>query len=226
MLKNLTKLGLLSFLLSTLGAHASLAQSFEPKIGLHAQSVVGKNACTSEAPTIGNCPDASTPSEALVVNWPADGTPTHVYAILTNIPLSGSAGAVFGIRYESAVADTWTNCGDLDFPGNNFPASGGGNVVTFQECQDSVIDEGAGLLVLGFFYMTSYANDLVEVTPRLFAPNQDLAWANCNAAEIAIPYPSGTGTLGFGKEPGQPPCSIADPVEPSTWGGIKRNLDQ
>lgn len=198
------------------------AQIQEPKILLHAQTPTTKNPC-ADSPSNVNCQTGGI-QPPLTVNWPADGSPAHVYAMLTNVSIeqNGLRAAVFGIEYQNALVSAWDACGNLSTPSSNWPGSGEGIVVTFQTCQT---DNSFGYrnALLGYFYIASYADDLFRITPRIVTPTPELAYANCSLETFPINPSDGTGAVGFGSTEGSIPCNMPPiAVEPGTWGGVKK----
>jgi hypothetical protein len=119
----------------------------------------------------------------------------------------GVAGVEFGLEYDGATGSgvdvrRWTLCADLDFDSGNFPASGGGNAVTWispENCQDTNAelhgggkdDEGnqggklevpnSVIAIAGVLRVNVWGSDVMEVIPRPVSGK--LTVANCSAAE-------------------------------------------
>jgi len=190
-----------------------------PVLALHVQA-----ALTGKAPD--RCGAAPTSTCNQFWSEGQVATPYDLYVILVdqNNPGGSLAGTTFGVDYGGGLSiSQWTNCGDLEFPGNGWPASGGGNLVTFDaiaNCQQNV--HGFELhATIGVFYVYAYSVESFSITPRLYVQNPDLRAADCSAAETDIHYPQGAGTAGFGIF-GYNPCNGgATPIEPATWGNIK-----
>ena len=83
--------------------------------------------------------------------------------------------------------------------------------------------------VAGYFYLTAYTPDRLEITVR--AADNKAVVADCNSAESIV---AGNGApfhsksyLGYvefsdgGRTPGYNPCGLAHPVIESTWTGVK-----
>jgi len=144
---------------------------------------------------------------------------------------NGIAGVDLGIRYDGSSNSgvdvfLWTKCTAQEFPSTGWPQSGGGNVIIWDFINDCQRDEPGGFgegvsAIAGFFYITAYSDDLLEVIPR---PNSGfLKVANCEAAESVLRTDQG-GALGFSEDgsiQGRRGCFAPEVLE-STWGDIKQ----
>jgi hypothetical protein len=186
---------------------------------------------TGAAPTQLGC-DSDGPVATSLLN--VDGGPIalaqHVYLVGLDVIIpNGVAGGVLGIDVDPSIGVFgWTNCGELDFPGNGWPQSGGGNVITWsagtncQNAADPSDPQGEGIVVFGAFYVYAYGAGTMTITKRNFVPVPDLAFADCSNAESNLPL-SSVGAAGFGGAPGIDPCfTPGTAVESTTWGGIKK----
>ena len=155
-------------------------------------------------------------------------------------PNKGIAGVEFGIEYNSARSRgvdiyDWNLCGTLQFPMERWPASGTGNLVTWEansKCQrEEPAGAGTGVVaVAGYFYLSAYSADTFKVTRR---PASNLAQVADCGDESVESIVDGFGTnfsqshLGFvsfsegATVDGYNPCGLAKPVEVKTWGAIK-----
>lgn len=157
---------------------------------------------------------------------------------------AGIAGLQFGLNFNRSrrvgvdISD-WKSCGNLEFPSPQnkvdwYNAGNGGNLITWSptdNCQRSE-PSGAGTgvtAVAGYFYLTSYTADKLEVAVR---PNDGVAKvADCNSIESIVAGPDApfrnTSYLGFvafsdgGTVPGSNPCGLSRPVVETTWTGVK-----
>jgi len=167
---------------------------------------------------------------------------TPYYAVLCIFnadPDSGVGGVSCGIRYDGGSSSGvdiwgWTRCADgLEFPTDNWPNSGTGTRITWLTCQLDAPDgfEGGVTAVAGYFYITAYSPDQLEVTPNnQLTSGPELRVLHCGGggtgAEVSIPEDQ-TGSLGFSddeSEKGELPC-IKIIREESTWGAIKSLYD-
>ena len=151
----------------------------------------------------------------------------------------GIAGAEFGIEYNSArnrgvdIYD-WNLCATLQFPTDRWPASGTGQLITWDaqnKCQRDEPVSGKGVLaVAGYFYLTAYSPDKLALTRRAISTPPAARVADCSSAEYLV---DGFGTnftqshLGFvsfsdgATVAGWNPCGLAKPIVNTSWGGLK-----
>jgi hypothetical protein len=224
---------LASFATLTLAGGAHAAGNFNAKIMLHALSPTTKNVCTrsANAPTLCSAYDAGIDNLAL---YPAV---YFTYLLVTNASQAeGVAGVQCGISYDPMLGAgvdvyTWTLCATLEFSSTGWPQSGGGNLITWDattRCQTTAPSVQLGVVaVAGYFYLAAYSPDLMRVTRR---PVDNAAKvANCGSVEDDVDwcfpgqdFATHLGAAGFGRG-GINPCgrSCPDPVESSTWSGVK-----
>jgi len=101
----------------------------------------------------------------------------------------GIAGAEYGIAYDGALGsgadvESWRSCSDLEFPSDDWPASGSGNLQTYADCQVTDLYPTltkAAFAVLGVLHVTAYGQDKLEITPRPVTGY--LKVADCQAIE-------------------------------------------
>jgi hypothetical protein len=137
----------------------------------------------------------------------------------------GTLGVSLGIAYNAAPSrgidvTGWTLCADLEFP-NDWPNAGGGNVITWVNCQNTVLNPDGIHAVVGAFSVYAYDADTFIITPNFKALNA-LAVADCNGAQWEV-NPTQTARAGFSNY-GCNPCvsfCLDDPVLPLTWGKVK-----
>jgi hypothetical protein len=80
----------------------------------------------------------------------------------------GVAGVQFGISYDDSKGSGvdighWQNCALYEWPMDDWPASGTGNLLTWShvdDCQEKVP------VPVGFFFLTAYSNDRMKLIPR------------------------------------------------------------
>jgi hypothetical protein len=161
----------------------------------------------------------------------------------------GIAGVEFGLEYDGATGSgvdvlDWAACGDLEFTSGSFPASGGGNAVTWLQsnCQFTNTEfHGTGknddgenngkqvvpnsvIAVAGVLRVTVFGSDVMEIIPRPVSGT--LKVANCAAVEENLTnavVPRG-GSAGFCSDfNGYNFCQKgALPAgQTTTWGNIK-----
>jgi hypothetical protein len=152
-------------------------------------------------------------------------------------PDSGIAGMLFGIDYNGSPragvdVNSWTLCGDLEFPSDSWPADQTGNIITWDNegaCQRTVPgDSQDGMTAVGgFFYLTAYSQDVFQVIehPRLLS-GRKLQVSSCNIQEFNLDPQTQAGSIGFsddGSTKGKLPC-VLHPTEAVTWGKVKNTF--
>jgi hypothetical protein len=172
-------------------------------------------------------------------------TPTgpfyYTYLVVCNADsAAGLAGLECGIDYPGGYAPDgglspisifrWSLCSDLEFPSAGWPAPGTGNLMTWTSlrCKSHIRDTGwaftgSFIAVAGYFYMGAYAPAELQIIPRPVSGR--LKVADCAAREddltddfIHWAY----GVAGFGPGTYDKPCTMTpDPIQPTTWSGIK-----
>lgn len=222
-------------LMVILFAFPAAAQVGGPKFALHVQSHAAKASlvCTTADPTdplnnIG-CSGFTTTGDV--------GVGYDLYLVIGQADSNGVAGATFGIRYDGGtpadgsgidVVGPWTLCATgLEFPSNNWPDTGEGNVITWNtaNCGTRLIAPDGRHGTAGVFYIYAYSADTFTITPHLKqqgGPNLEVA--NCNGASFKLDANSGIlGSVAIGGGSGCNPCvtTCTTPVEAETWGGIK-----
>src|SRR5262245_57702970 len=146
----------------------------------------------------------------------------------------GLAGAEFGIEYDGASGSGvditgWRACSDLEFPQDDWPQSGSGNLVTWADCQlTNLVTTGGSsgntaFAVAGVFSVAVFGQDQMEITPRPVSGS--LKVADCNAVEDditgAVVSRGGIATFCTNRQ-GYNYCKgKALPGETKTWGQIK-----
>jgi hypothetical protein len=157
----------------------------------------------------------------------------------------GIAGLQFSVKYSFARnvgvdITEWVNCATLEFPFPNkenwYKNASGGNLITWAadvNCQ-RYEPSGAGTgvtAVAGYFYLTAYTPDRLEIVPRSVD-----GWAkvaDCNSGETLIAGPGAPirtrpylGWVEFSDgavTAGHNPCGLAKVVVPSSWSGVKQS---
>jgi hypothetical protein len=203
------------------------------KMALHLANPPAKNTqsfvCQTESPiTLG------IPCSAYVVDG-ATGSSYSLYVVLagadptdsTEAMGAGTKGVSFGISYNGASSagvdvSGWTSCADLEFP-NDWPNSGGGNVLTWVDCQTHTVAPDGMHVVVGAFSIYAYSADRFSITPNFKLGVPALQGADCVGAQWDI-NPANGGQVSFdparaGCNPCLTPCPV--PVVEATWGKIK-----
>jgi hypothetical protein len=184
------------------------------KILLHLQATAAGNACTIEG---GHPPCAS-----IVTAGDLNPAAYFAYVLLADGNVDpGFAGVQFGISYNSITGsgvDVFDSrlCGSIQFASPEWPASGSGNIVAWNQCQTGAAPPDTNAVaVAGYFYVGAYTADEFRITTR---PVDGLAKvADCNRAETTLPSPGAFGVVRFSAgatEPGYSPCGTNS--EPDT----------
>lgn len=139
---------------------------------------------------------------------------------------AGLLGMQMGIQYRAEPGAgrgpevrSWTSCGDLEFPQDNWPASGSGNTITWAACRSEE------LTVAGYFYLSVYDPASMSIIPYPVTGSAKVA--DCAVAELEaqVPLePIHLGRVGFGVagcDPLVDTCSGTVAVRPITWGRLK-----
>lgn len=222
-----------------------LAQNFtheEAKIMVHVVPAgqVGGRACSSSK--------AQAPCDQMKVAGNL-GEPYYAFVCITDGESGvGLAGLQFSVKYHYGARIgidivEWSNCGTLEFPyptrDNWFKNGSGGNLITWATdvaCQ-RYEPSGAGTgvtAVAGYFYLTAYTPDRLEIVPR--AVDGWAKVADCNSSETIVAGPGAPirsrSYLGYAEfsdgavTAGHNPCGLAKVVVPSTWTGVKQGGSQ
>jgi len=223
-------------LICSAAIEAESATYTHAKIALHLTHLPAKNSvsfiCQTESPnTLGiSCGN--------YVVAGATNTPYSMYLVIAGADpadtsealASGTRGISLGIYYNGAGASNgldvtgWTSCADLEFP-NDWPNPGGGNVLTWTECQSTVISPDGVHAVVGAFSVYAYGEDRFYITPNTTALNA-LTVADCAGAQWDV---SNAARVSFGNfYVSCNPCAaycFDDPVLPTTWGKIKSKYE-
>jgi len=196
---------------------------------LHVVSATGHTACDG-ASSLGSVITAQSLS-------PDDSLHSIVYMIATpNLATYQICGVQAGIAYETTRNGhpglevlSWHVCSDLEFAGDNWPASGSGNTMTWADNFSTDIN------VVGYFEVIAHGPATMSVIPW---PNTGMAKiANCSAMEYALEVPPDRlgwvswGGAGFGLDtngcnPVLEPCVKVVPAQPLTWGRLKNLYGQ
>jgi len=223
-------------LMGSAAVQAESASFTRANIALHLTHPPAKNTlsyiCQNESPNTLNIPCSSYVVDGVI------GTPYSMYLVVAGMDPAdtsealgqGILGVTLGILYNGAISTgidvtSWTSCADLEFP-NEWPNSGGGNVLTWVSCTGTVIDPDGVHAVVGAFSVYAYSGDFFRITPNVKLGVPSLAAADCSGAQWEI-SPARTARVNFENISylGCNPCiwgtCMDDPVLPVTWGKVK-----
>lgn len=203
-------------------ANAAPGDLSNAKIALHGSAIPGKGACSVGTDVF--CSDDG--SGTLNTNIPANTADVAGYVVVVDVdPNAGFQGAAFGVDYtDGGFYMNWTLCADQEFASGTWPGPQSGITVTYANCQNTPNGsdpEGEATVVLGYLYLYSYGDQIIQITPRLNLAVPDLNVTDCDPAGTDLD-PSAGGSLGAGSVNGQAPCREETPVENTTWGSIKQ----
>lgn len=211
----------------------------EPALVLHIGEVTTPGEACSSVPTssseVVTKARASSDGTARYFVYLLGAPEVPVYDIESN-DFPGMAGIQVGIDYDRGNPQKrglevlqWTRCSDLEFAGDDWPASGSGNTITWisEFCDEN-------LITAGYFYVSAYSPSAMVLSP--FPPTGLVKTATCAAAESNVQTPlalsrvgwvsMGGGTFGSDSDGCNPlvePCDEKPvPVIPTTWGQIKK----
>lgn len=135
----------------------------------------------------------------------------YAYVVVTNYtPGPGFRGVQYGIEYDGDPLSgvdilDWTSCSLLEFPMDNWPEPGSGNLQTWY-CTNG------GVTVAGWFTISAFSPDVLDLVARQV--DDALKVADCDGAETLL-QPVTAGAVGFGGVPGEDPClALEDIVTP------------
>jgi len=204
-----------------------------PTFALHVQAHTQKSCSATVDPVTTDCTAYEVTGDLQ--------TYYDIYLVVAEVDTAlsdGLKGASCGIEYNGTEHEgvdvlQWTPCCDLDFPngpvgGTEWPASGGGNRMTWVLCQDTETASGIQS-TFGSFYVLAYSDDSFQITPNLNVAFPELAWNDCNGADHYAEFSHmarvdfGAGAPGVSPNPGDGynPCLGAVEVRPTTWGKLK-----
>jgi hypothetical protein len=160
-------------------AHASADQPpGHPKVLLHVGSTGLKNACQR-----GRIDPKLAVTEGKL--YPPESY--FVYMLVADANWErGIAGLQMGILYDAKKksgvdVQSWKLCAALEFPDDEWPASGTGNLITWHRFDDCQRGPAA---VAGYFYVSAYSPDQIRLMVR---PVDGAAKVvDCDAAEINL----------------------------------------
>ena len=209
---------------------ARAGNNVQAAIGLHVSSPIQKGVCEAVndlrvATIVVDTPSAAcAPGEFYVYSFVCNGS-----TIMEGVPGgSGVAGMEYGIAYDPTLTVSSVQlCADLSFPEPGWPASGTGTITTWNaggNCQSEPSEPFVPNTVMAIaeaFLVTAVAPGQMYVTPRPITGRAKVA--DCLFAEddLTDAIPSHLAVAGFCTW-GYNACWPGDPVEPVTWGRLKR----
>ena len=173
---------------------------------------------------------------------PAESTLYPIYLLASSKVAGGYIqefrGARFGIQYDVAQGDqgldvvSWTSCGYLNFPGDDWPSSGSGGSFVMSdpqaECGDSL------MVLVGYFWVEVHGPATMQLVDWPYYGGQPIQIATCpNHVYQMETLPqsrcgwisvggAAIGTDSDGCNPMLGPCGPEPtPTIPTTWGKIK-----
>jgi hypothetical protein len=194
----------------TLGVSASIAMAgdnADAGISLHITNPPQKTTnCVNDAPDFGTQGGKKIVTKGLPCTSGQYGE-FDVWVVVCNGSDSlGVAGLEFGLEYDGASGSgvdiaSWRLCGDLQFPSDDWPGAGSGNIITFEpggNCQNTPAEyhgfgkdangdsgklpvSGSVIAVAGVFRVFINGSDTMEITPRPISGR--LKVADCAARE-------------------------------------------
>jgi len=148
----------------------------------HLTAPVLKNQCALKS---------SPPACTSIVTRGQVGVGYFAYVVISNTDLvTGLAMAKFGIDYNGASGVgidivSWGNCSTVDFPSPGWPDAGTGNLVTWDNANcHHVSVAGTVMAIPGYFYLSAYSPDEIEITPRPL--DNSLEVANCGGGTVPL----------------------------------------
>lgn len=212
---------------SIVSAVPAQAAPSTPKILLHLMPTASKNLCTRAL--IADCANDA------VTAGLSDGTPYYMYLLMATGPYrsaalggtdQGLAGLQCGLTYDAGTGDGnaidmygWTNCATLEFTSGSWPASGGGNLITWDY---TLVCQKAEVGVAGYFYVAAYTPATIQLVKRFVDNAAKVAICGLQPVEVVLEL-GDLGSVNFtagGTTPGTNPC-LTVPVEATTWSSIK-----
>jgi hypothetical protein len=138
-------------------------------------------------------------------------------------PAAGSASVSCGVSYpEDLLVWDWALCGDFQVSTGAWPDSGTGNRISWDadtNCQLTVLGTDGVHAETGAFYLSSYVDAFIEVTPNTAEGETALVVTDCSGEESELTTRGGS--LGLNNAVGYNPCAEDVPVRGTTWGRLK-----
>jgi len=195
----------------------------DASISLYLVPKAGRLACSSIDP-----PDCE--NDVLLGEGELFTTYYAILAVFNGDGEEGVQGLSCGIEYNGIPSQgveifDWRLCTDgLEFSNANWPASGGGNRITWTTCQNEEPGgTGTGVTAIaGFFEVSAYSEDTFKVIEnRSLGSGPELAVGACDYSQVFLNV-NQAGWVGFsddGSVKGNVLCG--KPKEDATWGDVK-----
>jgi len=192
--------------------------------------------------------DPDMPCHMFTVNWPV-GTGADVYFIIakadsalgvSGVSLGVDYGSTPGVQQDGVGCDVfgYLSCSDLEYTNGidmndtstEFPSAGGGNRLIWvrtTNCQRHVVPFWGVEAVACVFYVYAYSPDQFRVDMnRNLQSGPEFQIVDCPGPALSdMEFPYGAGIIGFDSPTfGYNPCNY-DPVEPTTWGKLKKHYN-
>jgi hypothetical protein len=213
-----------------LSATAAMAQpAAGPKVAVHIiPHPTGK--------AINFCDGASESTMTACSNFVTQGdllTGYDLFIVAAQADSFGISGMSFGIQYNGAtgagvdfVGGFLLCASGLQFPSTNWPASGEGNVITWNRetrCGLTRVPPDGIQATAGGFYVYAYSDDIFKITNHNKLTTPSLKVSNCPNIEQSLDASKVAGWVGFGGSNSCNPCLVdcSVPAEKTTWGRIK-----
>jgi hypothetical protein len=211
---------------------ALAAQNENAVLAFHLKPAAFTKLCTN------NNPNNETPPRTCDTYRTDAAVDTAYIAYMVVARAEEIAGMECGLEYlgpndQGVVVGQWFLCADLEFanagPRGDWPEAGSGNRITWERennCQNQPLSSNGVHAVAGAFYIYSYGPDEFKITPnRTLVSGSAATVADCQAAQASIDTTETAHKLArvsFGST-GLNPCDfIPNPVNPATWGQIKK----
>ena len=214
-MKSLRRVLFLALLLSATGSEQALAAGeITPKVALHISATTSKagTICSTWSPNTKGIPC----SDYIVQGSLNQNVLVYMVAQVDSLS-SGIAGLTAGIEYNGNLGQgvdvySWTLCTDgLEFPNagprGEWPAAGGGNLITWITCAGQRIGNDGLHGVVGAFGVYAYSADQLKITPNRNLEAPTLTIANCSGGEVQLDSTFACGWAGFWTI-GRNPCRL------------------
>jgi hypothetical protein len=155
---------------------------------------------------------------------------TDAYIVVGNANKPGVSGVAFGIEYQEApavgvdiVAPFHMCATGLEFPSPGWPASGEGNVITWNvttSCAATEIPPNGVHGIVGAFYLYAYSEDTFRITENKTLRTPALRVGICDAGDTQLDPATDAGSVVFSDNgrAGFNPCTEAPEDEgPPPW---------
>jgi hypothetical protein len=190
-----------------------------PKVALHVKShAAGKGVNICDPVSEGGPAPDNIPCSEYVTAAPLN-SPQDLYIVVGNADTTGVGGVLFGIVYNGAtgagidlVGSFYLCTSGLQFPSAGWPASGEGNVITWNtvvDCAKTEIPPNGVHGIAGAFYVYAYSGDTFRITEHKKLVTPSLKTANCLGIERLLDPATDAGSVVFSNssQAGYNPCT-------------------